>query len=76
MDEKKLLIRMRGIVKRFYIGEPNELEILHGIAISDKTGSTYELKSDFEVLPPLRSGFFPEYLAKDHLNVDPEAALI
>jgi len=31
MDEKKLLIRMRGIVKRFYIGEPNELEILHGI---------------------------------------------
>jgi len=31
MEEKKLLIRMRGIIKRFYIGEPNELEILHGI---------------------------------------------
>ena len=31
MEEKNLLIRMRGIVKRFYIGEPNELEILHGI---------------------------------------------
>ena len=25
------LIRMRGIVKRFYVGQPNELEILHGI---------------------------------------------
>ncbi len=25
------LIEMRGIVKRFYVGEPNELEILHGI---------------------------------------------
>ena len=52
------------------------LEILHGIAASDSTGSTYELKSDFEVMPPLHSGYFPEYLAKDHLNVDPEAALI
>ena len=25
------MIQMRGIVKRFYIGQPNELEILHGI---------------------------------------------
>ena len=25
------IIRMRGISKRFYIGQPNELEILHGI---------------------------------------------
>ncbi len=25
------IIQMKGIVKRFYIGEPNELEILHGI---------------------------------------------
>ena len=25
------IIRMRGIIKRFYIGQPNELEILHGI---------------------------------------------
>ena len=25
------IIRMRGICKRFYIGQPNELEILHGI---------------------------------------------
>ena len=25
------MINMRGIVKRFYIGQPNELEILHGI---------------------------------------------
>ena len=30
------LIRMRGIVKRFYIGQPNELEILHGIDLDVK----------------------------------------
>lgn len=29
--DKKLLINMNNIVKRYYIGEPNELEILHGI---------------------------------------------
>lgn len=27
----KKLIEMRGIVKKYYIGQPNELEILHGI---------------------------------------------
>lgn len=31
MTERKSLITMRGIYKRFYIGEPNELEILHGV---------------------------------------------
>lgn len=30
-QKRNRLIEMRGIVKRFYIGEPNELEILHGI---------------------------------------------
>ena len=30
-DEKKPIIQLRGIVKKFYIGQPNELEILHGI---------------------------------------------
>lgn len=29
--DKKLLINMKNIVKKYYIGEPNELEILHGI---------------------------------------------
>ncbi|MDD3193986.1 MAG: ABC transporter ATP-binding protein [Oscillospiraceae bacterium] len=28
------IIRMRGITKRYYIGEPNELEILHGIDLT------------------------------------------
>lgn len=51
------------------------LEVLHGIARSDRTGGCYELKSTFERMPPLKSGYFPEYLAKDHLCVDPEAAL-
>ena len=32
------LIRMRDIVKRFYIGQPNELEILHGIDLDVKEG--------------------------------------
>lgn len=31
--DKKLLINMNNIVKRYYIGEPNELEILHGIDV-------------------------------------------
>ena len=28
---RRLIIDMKGIVKRFYIGQPNELEILKGI---------------------------------------------
>ncbi len=28
------IIRMRNIIKRFYIGQPNELEILHGIDLT------------------------------------------
>ena len=31
--DKKLRIDMKNIVKRYYIGEPNELEILHGIDV-------------------------------------------
>lgn len=31
MAERKKIIEMRGIVKRFYIGTPNELEVLKGI---------------------------------------------
>ena len=31
IKDKKPLIEMKGIVKKYYIGEPNELEILHGI---------------------------------------------
>ena len=31
--DKKLIINMNNIVKRYYIGEPNELEILHGIDV-------------------------------------------
>lgn len=31
--DKKLLINMNNIVKRYYIGEPNELEIIHGIDV-------------------------------------------
>ena len=32
------LIRMRGIVKRFYVGQPHELEILHGIDLDVNEG--------------------------------------
>jgi len=32
------LIEMRGIVKRFYVGQPNELEILHGIDLDVNEG--------------------------------------
>lgn len=32
------VIELQGIVKRFYIGRPNELEILHGIDLTVKQG--------------------------------------
>ena len=32
------IIDLHGIVKRFYIGQPNELEILHGIDLTVKEG--------------------------------------
>lgn len=36
--EKKNIIQMENIVKRFYIGQPNELEILHGINLTVQEG--------------------------------------
>jgi putative ABC transport system ATP-binding protein len=33
-----IIINMRGIVKRFFIGQPNELQILHGIDLVVKRG--------------------------------------
>lgn len=38
MNEKQTMIDLRGIVKRFYIGQPNELEILHGIDLQVNEG--------------------------------------
>ena len=38
MSQGSKLIEMRGIVKRFYIGQPNELEILHGIDLDVREG--------------------------------------
>ena len=32
-DEKELIIDAKNIYKRYYIGHPNELEILHGISL-------------------------------------------
>ena len=32
------IIRLENIVKKFYIGEPNELEILHGVSLDVKEG--------------------------------------
>lgn len=36
--EDKNIIEMRNIVKRFYVGQPNELEILHGINLDVREG--------------------------------------
>lgn len=36
--EKENIIDLQGIIKRFYIGQPNELEILHGIDLQVKRG--------------------------------------
>lgn len=38
MEEAKTIIELKNIIKRFYIGQPNELEILHGLDISIKEG--------------------------------------
>lgn len=38
MDERETIIDLQGIVKRFFIGKPNELEILHGIDLQVKNG--------------------------------------
>lgn len=38
MSQGKKLIEMRGIIKRFYIGQPNELEILHGVDLDVREG--------------------------------------
>ena len=37
-QDRKRIIEMQGIVKRFYIGQPNELEILRGIDLTVKEG--------------------------------------
>lgn len=37
-SEKRTVIDLHGIIKRFYIGEPNELEILHGIDLNVQEG--------------------------------------
>ncbi|MBE5870862.1 MAG: ABC transporter ATP-binding protein [Lachnospiraceae bacterium] len=36
--EENVMIDLSGIVKRFYIGKPNELEILHGIDLKVRAG--------------------------------------
>lgn len=36
--EENVIIDLKGIIKRFYIGQPNELEILHGIDLQVKKG--------------------------------------
>lgn len=38
MPDKTKLIEMKGIVKRYYVNEPNELEILHGIDLDVQKG--------------------------------------
>lgn len=38
MEEKRTIIDLQKVVKRFYIGRPNELEILHGIDLKVREG--------------------------------------
>ena len=38
MEEEQNIIDLRQIVKRFYVGQPNELEILHSIDLQVKKG--------------------------------------
>ena len=34
MENREKTIELTGIIKRFYVGKPNELEILHGIDLT------------------------------------------
>ena len=34
MEKRKVVIDMKGVKKKFNIGKPNELEILHGIDLT------------------------------------------
>lgn len=43
MEEKNTIINLHHIVKRFYIGKPNELEILHGIDLQVKKGEFFSV---------------------------------
>ena len=38
MNKGDTIIDLRHIVKRFFVGKPNELEILHGIDLQVKKG--------------------------------------
>lgn len=38
MEEQHSMIELQGNIKRFYIGQPNELEILHGIDLKVNRG--------------------------------------
>lgn len=40
LEDKRVILHLKDIVKRFYIGTPNELEILHGINL-DVTEGTF-----------------------------------
>jgi putative ABC transport system ATP-binding protein len=37
-EKENIVISLEGIIKRFYVGEPNELEILHGINLEVAEG--------------------------------------
>lgn len=37
-ENRKIMIECKNIIKRFYIGQPNELEILHGIDLDVREG--------------------------------------
>lgn len=39
MEDKRVILSLKDIVKRFYIGTPNELEILHGINLNVTEGT-------------------------------------
>ena len=38
MTKQHTMIELHHIIKRFYIGQPNELEILHGIDLKVNKG--------------------------------------
>ena len=71
------IIELKDIIKRFYIGQPNELEILHGIDLSVKEGEfvnyiacdTMEYRKMYSSKAVKKTLTIPEWLNEEAVSI-------